>query len=1084
MKKTKITSTPRKRSAGQKDKFISPQDPLKGSFIIQTPQTSSSMNFTNQRETPSSTPLSSQKSMKRIMVSNSRNTSLNQSTPILLNQHSPSSPLLGLNHPYFSKSLNIKQEAKIVNIDVNFDDFFCTLSTQNYISSIEMFISSNLNSQTTYWEEVTSIQYLVSDKLHMAIPHNKSLVGFAYSQRKIVVVPVARDHQAYDEEIDINVVNPLSLVIFVPLIDYKNQIVALLEIVKRHNDTKVKDYEYNFVETFQKKFKAFSSWILQTKIMDDLLFSLIEYNDLAQFILNFQEKMNNLFDTNNSELWHLKESDNIILYKGVDKLTISKNKSGIVSDIIKKGQLFNSSNSRLQSSYNPDVDEDECPVLGIPVTASNQTIVIVLRGKNSNQVFSATNERCLIRIAPYVAAGFAHAFNSSSAPNDSIEGILISQIPKPHHHENAKELINLSMQNIIRLTNADRATLYLIEKDKLISIFHSGLKKNLTIPIGQGHAGIAAQRGTVINVNDAYRNDAFDSSYDKTTGYKTTSLLTVPILNLNRSIISVIQLLNKKGGIPFSNSDINFCKLIGSFCSLLLDDSRLANEMKDKLKRVDLIFQTLLSSSLNPKQDLIEILLQSLRTFFNTDQCNLYVYNDAEKLFIKPSAYYKGFYQNKTMNFNQSLQEFDIIPGDNKSALACYQKKEAFYVNEVENDIRTTGEKFQNICIAPLISRPDGEAIGFIRIVNSSDPFNDNDLNTLQLISSIASLLICEMKLTKYFISGPIQLKIDKIISVNERGKFHSPVNLQLEANFAQRIKDIDFSVFQVENLHKIIFYSFDLYNLMEAFSIPCEKLYLFLLKIDKLYEETPFHSFMHAVDMLQFFMHIMTIGHMDNFLHKEEILVFILACIAAYIKTDETTNKFQKQAFTPISLLYKEKPIQINKCSKLLHVLENPSCNIFEFIESDKLKECWELLFKLLNATDQDSIIETINNLKYIATSAALDLNNISHRQLLLTVLFEVCQFGYIARPFDICQQWFLKEKEELISLQQKEINQKFHQSSLFTTDHLINSFSYEISTIRNIGIPLFTIASSYIGDFHVLGEHIKRNLHCYENK
>src|SRR6202790_5812604 len=64
-------------------------------------------------------------------------------------------------------------------------------------------------------------------------------------------------------------------------------------------------------------------------------------------------------------------------------------------------------------------------------------------------------------------------------------------------------------------------------------------------------AGVSAIRGEVINLADAYRIPRgrpyrFNKSYDEQTGYRTRSLLTLPMKNGRGEVIGVLQLINCK----------------------------------------------------------------------------------------------------------------------------------------------------------------------------------------------------------------------------------------------------------------------------------------------------------------------------------------------------------------------------------------------------------------------------------------------------------------------------------------------------------------------------------------------------------
>jgi HD-GYP domain-containing protein (c-di-GMP phosphodiesterase class II) len=77
-------------------------------------------------------------------------------------------------------------------------------------------------------------------------------------------------------------------------------------------------------------------------------------------------------------------------------------------------------------------------------------------------------------------------------------------------------------------------------------------------------AGFVANNGKTVNIPDAYKISpslpfSFDSSYDKITGYTTTSMLAIPMKNNRGEIIGVIQLINAQDDqgqiVPFKDED-------------------------------------------------------------------------------------------------------------------------------------------------------------------------------------------------------------------------------------------------------------------------------------------------------------------------------------------------------------------------------------------------------------------------------------------------------------------------------------------------------------------------------------------------
>ncbi len=139
---------------------------------------------------------------------------------------------------------------------------------------------------------------------------------------------------------------------------------------------------------------------------------------------------------------------------------------------------------------------------------------------------------------------------------------------KVHAASNVDEIILEVSKDICTLFNADRLTIYVVGEDNasLVSKIKTGLKsfKDLKLPIAeQSLAGYAAVHKKMLNVQDVYDTKElaavsphlrFLQEVDKRTGYRTKQMLVAPILDAsNNSLVGVIQVINNKAGVPFSN---------------------------------------------------------------------------------------------------------------------------------------------------------------------------------------------------------------------------------------------------------------------------------------------------------------------------------------------------------------------------------------------------------------------------------------------------------------------------------------------------------------------------------------------------
>lgn len=108
-----------------------------------------------------------------------------------------------------------------------------------------------------------------------------------------------------------------------------------------------------------------------------------------------------------------------------------------------------------------------------------------------------------------------------------------------------------------QMLNADRASLFIVEGDSLVLRVAEDLDEanEIRIPLGSGIAGAAAKNGETIRIDDAYADARFNQDVDKLTGYRTHSILSLPVKNQAGKVFAVAQLLNRRDGQPFDQGD-------------------------------------------------------------------------------------------------------------------------------------------------------------------------------------------------------------------------------------------------------------------------------------------------------------------------------------------------------------------------------------------------------------------------------------------------------------------------------------------------------------------------------------------------
>ena len=109
------------------------------------------------------------------------------------------------------------------------------------------------------------------------------------------------------------------------------------------------------------------------------------------------------------------------------------------------------------------------------------------------------------------------------------------------------------LEKILRVVSvfldADRVTLFLYDNklNELFSQVALGWDSQIRIPVTEGLCGFCYTSHVVVNVADAYQDDRFCVRVDRETGYRTRSVLCMPIDSRQGDKMGVLQALNKVG---------------------------------------------------------------------------------------------------------------------------------------------------------------------------------------------------------------------------------------------------------------------------------------------------------------------------------------------------------------------------------------------------------------------------------------------------------------------------------------------------------------------------------------------------------
>jgi Nif-specific regulatory protein len=168
-------------------------------------------------------------------------------------------------------------------------------------------------------------------------------------------------------------------------------------------------------------------------------------------------------------------------------------------------------------------------------------------------------------------------------PKDDTAQLLLGVGSLVGQEVNLDELLKSLVDRVARSMQADRGTLYLLDpsRGELFSrAAHLPELKQIRLKLGQGAAGHVAQTGEPINIPSAQSERRFHGEIDRITGYKTKTLLAVPLKDAQGAVFGVLQVLNRLGGDRFSDDDRERLLALGGQLSVALQSTSLYTELE------------------------------------------------------------------------------------------------------------------------------------------------------------------------------------------------------------------------------------------------------------------------------------------------------------------------------------------------------------------------------------------------------------------------------------------------------------------------------------------------------------------------
>lgn len=219
---------------------------------------------------------------------------------------------------------------------------------------------------------------------------------------------------------------------------------------------------------------------------------------------------------------------------------------------------------------------------GVPLNAGSDTIgALSIGSRDPNTTFTPKQLDLLRAIADQTAGAIVKARllqeTERRAKQLSTLNEITQQLTSTLEHE---PLLKNILESAVQILDCEAGSLFMVDEqtDELIFTVAVGpvapdlIGKRL--PLGQGIVGQAVETRAPVVENNASESKGWSNTTDEETGFSTKALLAVP-LQIKERVIGVVEVINKKDGLPFVDDDQNLLTAFAGQAAVAVENARL-----------------------------------------------------------------------------------------------------------------------------------------------------------------------------------------------------------------------------------------------------------------------------------------------------------------------------------------------------------------------------------------------------------------------------------------------------------------------------------------------------------------------------
>lgn len=412
--------------------------------------------------------------------------------------------------------------------------------------------------------------------------------------------------------------------------------------------------------------------------------------------------------------------------------------------------------------------------------------------ENPNESFTTRDCKVLYRLGEFACGNMlrnsrsvdrAHALYNASLQSHKRSAALLDVAKALASETTLDKVVGIIVSQVPELLDCDRCTLFFVDREKEQLIVTKGASKGraknlvswifgqsnapelpfpkncneIRFSMHNGIAGHVAMSGETLTIVDAHQDPRFNSTMDKETGYRTRSILCVPMVDSAGVIIGVLQAINRSVGATryldpmfprFDVHDETLLKTFAAQAALAVRNAQLFTKTVMSLQQSDALLEVTKALSQELKiEALIRIICEKIQQLLRAERCTLFILDKERKeLYTSENM---SFGMGPALPIDKEKATFIRFPSDRGIAGSVATTLQPVNIPDAYKDARfnknmdkETGFRTRSILCFPIANHRN-ECVGVLQVMNKEgSSFDEADEKLLSAFCAQAAVAI------------------------------------------------------------------------------------------------------------------------------------------------------------------------------------------------------------------------------------------------------------------------------------------------------------------------------------------------------